>query len=166
MRVTQQDEIYANQSSPGKFIWTEGLDTSKTLYEVSKCVWGEFLKFLRIPEDSWGFQGILKDSAVSRSSQDHGDSRVSVGFCLNPWGFFGILRKVYKVSLSVAPLDLDYFLTNFLFITKDDHFFYLPVHPVPGEGPILPVVANIYERPGFSCLLRDRPKFMGYPGRV
>ena len=121
MRVTQQDEIYANQSSPGKFIWTEGLDTSKTLYEVSKCVLGEFLKFLRIPEDSWGFQGILKDSAVSRSSQDHGDSRVSVGFCLNPWGFLGILlvsSKSVRGFLSVEPLVASILYRNWF--SRDD----------------------------------------------
>ena len=81
---------------------------------VSQDSW----EFLGIPRNSWGFLRIPGDSKgflrILRS-QDHGDSRVSVGFCLNPWGFLGILRvssKSVRGFLSVEPLDLKRQLTR------------------------------------------------------
>ena len=59
------------------FLWlitrlSEGCDTSKMLYEVSKIYRGNILRILKIledsgdslgiPGDSWGFLGIPKDS--------------------------------------------------------------------------------------------------------
>ena len=56
----------------GYVLRIEGCDTSKILYEVSKIDRGKILRILRILEDSgdslgihgdsWGFQGIPKDS--------------------------------------------------------------------------------------------------------
>ena len=64
--------IYSSSSGRKKLTHNEGCDTSKILYEVSKNIWGEFLRILRIFEDSlgfleipggfWGFLGIPRDS--------------------------------------------------------------------------------------------------------
>ena len=64
--------IYSSSSGRKKLTHNEGCDTSKILYEVSKIDRGKILRILRILEDSgdslgihgdsWGFQGIPKDS--------------------------------------------------------------------------------------------------------
>ena len=103
-------------------ISSEGCDTSKILYEVSKIDRGKILRILRIledsgdslgiPGDSWGFQGIPKDSwgfLITLWSRNHGDSRDSAGFCRKPWGFSRILwvsRKSVRGFWSVEPLGL------------------------------------------------------------
>ena len=100
---------------------SNGCDTSKILYEVSKIDRGKMLRILRIledsgdsqgiPADSWGFLRIPKDSwgfLMTLWSRDHGDSRDSVGFCRNPWGFSRILWVSWKSVRgfwSVEPLE-------------------------------------------------------------
>ena len=49
------------QEGPG-FTRGEGLDTSKISYEVSRQTGGQILRILRILEDSWGFPRIPRDS--------------------------------------------------------------------------------------------------------